>query len=138
MRNPLPAVAAALSVGLLTLTPTTANADTAPTFTPTADSVVNAATPTTNIGGVLSRLDAPPATERQTYIKFTVTGIPAGDTVESATLRLVNTDTSTGAVTVSTTPTTWAENTITWNTKPTPGAQVTSGTLAAGSGVATT
>lgn len=128
----------ALIPGLMALVPTAANADTALTLTPTADSVVNAASPTTNIGGSLSRMDATPATERQVYIKFAVAGVPAGDAVESATLRLVNTDTSTGTVTVSNTASTWAENTINWSNKPVAGSQVTSGTLAAGSGVAST
>src|SRR3954462_2192054 len=124
MRRPFAALLSVLSLiaGLTALAAPAANADTALAFGAAADSVVNASVPDTNIGGVLSWLDARAASERHIYMRFTVTGVPAGDDIESASLRLVNTDASTGTVTVNSTSNPWAENTITWNNKPASGA----------------
>lgn len=139
MRRPFAALLSVLSLiaGLTALAAPAANADTALTFGAAADSVVNASVPDTNIVGVLSRLDARAASERHIYMRFTVTGVPAGDDIESASLRLVNTDASTGTVTVNSTSNPWAENTITWNNKPASGALRATKTLAPGSAVAT-
>lgn len=139
MRRPFAALLSVLSLiaGLTALAAPAANADTALTFGAAADSVVNASVPDTNIVGVLSRLDARAASERHIYMRFTVTGVPAGDDIESASLRLVNTDASTATVTVNSTANPWAENTITWNNKPASGALRATKTLAPGSAVAT-
>src|SRR4051812_11316754 len=139
MRRPFAALLSVLSLiaGLTALAPTAADADTPLAFGAAADSVVNASVPDTNIGGVLSWLDARAASERHIYMRFTVTGVPAGDDIESASLRLAHTDPSTGTVTVNSTPHSWAENPITWNNKPASGALRATKTLAPGSAVAT-
>src|SRR3954468_8403051 len=102
MRRPFAALLSVLSLiaGLTALAPTAADADTPLTFGAAADSVVNASVPDTNIGGVLSWLDARAASERHIYMRFTVTGVPAGDDIESASLRLGNHHAPTRAGTV--------------------------------------
>jgi hypothetical protein len=56
--------------------------------------------------------------EKQAFIRFTVSGLPNGALVQSAKLRLVVTNDSTGGGDFrSIGDTSWAEN-ITWNTKP--------------------
>jgi hypothetical protein len=74
------------------------------------------------------------SSERRAYVKFPVSGIPAGATNIVATLKLWPQATVSGIVTtVSTVPTTWAENTLTWNNHPTPGTVVTTRTGLTGS-----
>lgn len=129
---------AALMGGGLTLAATAANADTTLTATTTDDATANVAQPNTVIGGTILRVDAATASERNTYMKFTVSGVPAGDSIASASLRLVNTDASTGNVLVnSTASSNWAESTLTWTNKPLLGTFRSAGTLAPGAGVAT-
>lgn len=105
------------------------------TFMPVADTYVDQASPSsafaTNseikvVGGTSST--------RQGYLRFNVSGLPAGAAVLAATLRLFVTNGSTSGGSFNRiTNNTWAE-TITWNTRPPiDGQQIaTLGTVAAG------
>lgn len=129
---------AALLGGGLALTATAASADTTLTATTTDDVTANVAQPNTVIGGTILRVDAATATERNTYMKFTVSGVPAGDSIASASLRLVNTDANTGNVLVnSTASSNWTESTLNWTNKPLLGPFRDAAVMAPGAGVAT-
>jgi hypothetical protein len=57
-------------------------------------------------------------TTKQIFIRFDVSGLPAGAAVSSAKLRLfVTNDSTSGGIVQSVSNTTWSE-TLTWNTKP--------------------
>lgn len=89
------------------------------TFGPAADTYVSQASPTSNyatstsfsaVGGTSSA--------KQAFLRFTVSGLPAGAVVQNAKLRLYVTNDSTSGGSFNTiTNTSWAE-TITWNSKP--------------------
>lgn len=86
------------------------------TFSPDADTYVNAAAPTTSKGtsGAVT-VDADPA--QQAYLRFGLTGL-AGKRVVAAKLRLYQTDASPHGGDVSrVSSTTWTEG-MTWNTRP--------------------
>ncbi len=92
---------------------------TAYTFGPAADTYVSQASPTSNyatsssfsaVGGTSSA--------KQAFLRFTVSGLPAGAVVQNAKLRLyVTNDSTSGGSFNSVSNTSWAEN-ITWNNKP--------------------
>jgi hypothetical protein len=92
-------------------------------FGPVADTYVSQASPGSNyaansqlqaVGGGSSNSSA-----KQIYIRFDVSGLPAGASVSSARLRLYVTNASTSGGTINAISNAgWAEN-ITWNTKPT-------------------
>jgi hypothetical protein len=75
-------------------------------------------------GGSLT-VNGPPG-ERRAYLKFTVTGIPAGSTGVTAVLRLWVLSSSSATFTARAVPTTWTESTLTWNNQPPLGAVVAS------------
>lgn len=104
-------------------------------LTPVADASVRSDQPTTPIGTV--EYVKVKGDSRRAFVKFTVSGVPAGDVVTGATLRLFNLDTATGSVAVSSTANTWGESTLTWNNQPPAGALRDTKTLAPGAGVAT-
>jgi acid phosphatase type 7 len=56
--------------------------------------------------------------ERRAYVKFTVTGIPAGSTEVSAVLRLWVSRSSSATFTARAVPTSWSESTLTWSNQP--------------------
>jgi glucose/arabinose dehydrogenase len=92
-------------------------------FTPTADTFVDASLPTTSYGsGSSLEVDASPV--KQAFLRFQVAGL-SGRRVVSATLRLVQKDSSpVGGRVFGMSSTTWAE-TVAWNTRPAvDGAQV--------------
>lgn len=128
--------ATALVAGVVAVAATAANAASL-TATATDDVTASAISPNTVVGGTLLRVDATAATERQTFMQFNVTGIPAGQVVTAATLRLVNNDANTGNVLVNSVANTWDETTTTWNNKPALGQFRDSGALAPGAGVGT-
>ena len=92
-------------------------ATTTSTFGPVADAYVSASTPDTSYGATTQiNADGDPA--KISYLRFDVSGLPSDSTVISAKLRLyVNNATSDGpgARNINTT---WNENTVTWNTRP--------------------
>jgi calcineurin-like phosphoesterase family protein len=92
------------------------------TLTPDADTRVLEAAPTTNYGssGWL-RVDGGGHPQVQTYLRFTVSGLPA---VQRATLRLYAYTGSTDGPAVFGTSTSWIEGAITWNNRPAPSTAV--------------
>jgi hypothetical protein len=64
--------------------------------------------------------------ERRAYVKFTVTGIPAGSTEVSAVLRLWVSRSSPATFTAWAVPASWAEATLTWSNQPALGSAVAS------------
>jgi hypothetical protein len=89
------------------------------TFGPAADTYVSQASPTASAGTASSMsIVGGTTTEKQAFIRFTVSGLPDGALVQSAKLRLVVTNDSTGGGDFrSVSNTSWAES-ITWSTKP--------------------
>jgi hypothetical protein len=101
---------------------------------PTADSYVVSTSPTTNYGTnnqLTSRATSPVL---ESFLRFDLPAAPAGTTLTGASLR-VRTSTDSSAATSDATDFTvvngaWAEDTVTWNTRPT-GTGVAFATLAA-------
>ncbi len=89
-------------------------------ITPSADSYVNSAAPTTNYGAAPT-LNLQPAAETS-FIRFDLTAVPAGYTgssIAKATLKLyVNTVTTAGSFNVDYVTGTWSEQTIKYNLQP--------------------
>jgi hypothetical protein len=79
-----------------------------------ADARVLQASPTTNYGA-LGQLDVDNPGE-QSYIRFTVSGVPGA--IQSATLRLFVTNSSSNGPSIYGTSDTWTEAGITWNNRP--------------------
>jgi hypothetical protein len=108
--------ALATMVGLLTpagATTTTIEAE--------ADSFVLSSTPNANRGGAASLrvLNA----DKNSYVRFNVSGLPAGEVVHDATLRVNATSGSTcpgGVEVLRAAHDMWRETTITWNNQPGP------------------
>jgi hypothetical protein len=89
------------------------------TFDPAADTYVSQASPTSSnaTSSTFSAVDGS-GSAKQIYIRFTVSGLPAGAGVGSAKLRLyVTNDSTSGGIVQSVSNTTWAEA-LTWNGKP--------------------
>jgi hypothetical protein len=88
-------------------------------FTPAADALVDEANPTTAYAknSQLLAVDKPSA--KQSFLRFTVGGLPTGAPITEAKLQLyvINQSVNSGGIFNSTTNTTWPEA-ITWNTKP--------------------
>jgi len=88
-------------------------------FGAVADTYVSQASPTSAYGGATSFSIVGSTTgAKQAFLRFTVSGLPAGAVVQSAKLRLyVTNDSTSGGTFNRISNTTWAEG-ITWNTKP--------------------
>jgi parallel beta-helix repeat protein len=101
-----------------TLLPTTTNPPTTNTiFSPSADAYVRLAKPTTNYGTTSSLFVAGGTSSYETYLKFTISGLPG--VVQSATLRLYATNGSVDGPAVYGTNLNWTESGLTWNNRPT-------------------
>lgn len=114
------AAAAALCGGLSAIVAPSASADTQIVEVAIADATVRSDDPDTKIWGLdYLRTEATTPT-RHAYLKFDVSGVPAGDTVTSATLTLHGlTSGAGGNLTVNDSNSdNWAENGITWNNRP--------------------
>ncbi len=101
------------------------------TFTPVADSYVNADTPTTNFGTATTlRVDGSPIV--RSYLRFTVQGL--NGTITRATLRIFANSASSAVVTAnSVSNNTWTETSITYNNAPPLGSSLgSSGAVSAG------
>ena len=98
------------------IAPTAASAADTVTVFPSDDSSVRESRADTNYGGSSTlHLDSPP---RDILLKFDLVGIDT-TTVQNATLRLFNTNSSTaGGEFYTTTTSTWTENNVTWNNAP--------------------
>jgi acid phosphatase type 7 len=102
----------------VTATPTAPAAPGTFTFAPAADVYVSQASPTTANNGAELQAVGGSTSAKRSYLRFTVSGLPAGSTVSSAKLRLfVTNDSTNGGVFNTITNTTFTEST-TWNTKP--------------------
>ena len=85
---------------------------------PSADTFVSSGTPTTNYGSCIIDVVG---SGSSTYLRFNLSGVPAGTTVSKATLRLyVDAVAKGGQFDVYNLPSTpaWSENTLTYNTPP--------------------
>jgi chitodextrinase len=112
------AAGAALALFLLTpLAPVPVSAADTLTFTPVADTYVEAGRPTTNFGSATTiQTDNSPI--KHALLKFAVSGIGAS-AVASAKLRLYNVDSSSaGGVFYRVLDNSWGETAVTWNTAP--------------------
>ncbi|KAB1143520.1 DNRLRE domain-containing protein [Streptomyces luteolifulvus] len=110
------ATTTAAVAALLTTAPTATAATT--TINPTADTYVQDSTPTTNYG-TSSQFTVDNSPVRQSFLKFTVSGLT--ETVASAKLRIRVTNSgnsSNGGTWKSMADTTWTETGVTWNNKP--------------------
>ena len=87
------------------------------TLSPEADARTQEANPTTNYGTAYLRANGGTESDVETFLRFTVTGAPAG-TVQSAKLRLYNYNGTADGPAVYTTNTSWSETTLNWNTRP--------------------
>jgi hypothetical protein len=116
------ATAVALLVALallLALSPRSALAGTL-TYTPTKDARVEEGNASVNYGGSSTlRTDGGAGSRVDTYLQYAVTNIPTGEKVQSAKLRLWDTDNGTAdGPAVYTSATGWSESTITWANRP--------------------
>lgn len=123
----------------LTLTATATTSTGTYTLAPVADAQVESGYPTSNYGTsnnlyVQSSSTASYKNERA-WLKFDLSGLPAGTTVSSADLKLWNwksTGTSLSAEVYGGNDDTWTETGITWNNQPAFGAPLSSQTLVSG------
>jgi hypothetical protein len=94
---------------------------------PSADTFVSSSTPKTNYGSTIALVVGSGTTS---YVRFDLAGIPAGSSISKATLRLyVDAVAKNGTFDVYQLNSSWAENTLTYNTPPPPlGLSVTNGT----------
>lgn len=115
------ASALVFATGLTGLAIATAPAQAASTdAVATIDAHVNAAKTGTNYGTSSTlTVDGRTSTTKQAYLKFTVPDVASGEALDSVVLRLRPTVSSSRGVTVFRTGGSWAEDKITWSTKPT-------------------
>ena len=96
---------------------------------PVADTGINSAAPTVN-SGTNTAINVGSTGSRAVLIRFDVSILPAGSTVQSATMGLVNNlAPSSGTVTIATNNATWIESgtgSVTWATAPTYSAAIAS------------
>jgi hypothetical protein len=98
------------------------------TFAPVADATVRQARPTTNYGAARTLgADNGSGVAVASYLRFTVSGIPPGAAVRHAILRLyVPSDgTPSGPPVYAVPDNSWAETTVTWNSRPAAAATAT-------------
>jgi trimeric autotransporter adhesin len=109
-----------------TITVTPSGGGSTLTFTPTDDAYVRQPYPNEQTGAQTTIRVYKGASETHSYLKFTVSGVTGP--VSSVELRLFVTDASAVAGSVyHVADTSWLESTITWTTRPTPGALITTG-----------
>ena len=92
------------------------------TVNPDADTMVKQAAPTTNFGSVTPLLndkqEAGASTAIQTYLRFTIPALGAGETITGVSLSLDVTDPTDNGPQVWRTSPSWTESGLTWNTRP--------------------
>jgi hypothetical protein len=89
------------------------------TFAPDADATVQEARPSSNFGTLTTlKADGDTGAQIAAYLRFTVTGVSAGQTVQNATLRLfVPSDGTADGPPVYPADNDWTETAITWSTR---------------------
>jgi hypothetical protein len=122
-----PTGATAIPTNTPTNTPTSATATPTPTptsgtsfsFDPAADTYVSEANPTTSYAGATQfTVVGGSGSRKNAFLRFTVSGLPAGATVQLAKLRLfVTNDSSSGGIVQSTSNTSWGEA-LSWASQP--------------------
>jgi acid phosphatase type 7 len=112
------AVALALTVAVGVLGAAGAAQAASATVTAVEDTYTSQGNPGSTHGSNGSLTVNGPPGERRAYVKFTVTGIPAGSTEVTAVLRLWASTSSAAAFTARAVPSTWTESTLTWNNQP--------------------
>jgi hypothetical protein len=140
--NPTPVGTDATSV---TLTATASTATGSYFLAPVADAQVASGNPTTNYGvcvgtsktcnNIYIQSSSTSFGNERGWLKFDLSAIPAGTTINSATLQLWNWKSAGASLPVevrSSTIDTWTEAGITWNTQPALGSVLDTVTLAAG------
>ncbi|MBU0687614.1 MAG: DNRLRE domain-containing protein [Candidatus Margulisbacteria bacterium] len=104
-------------------------------ITAEADTYVDSSNSTTNYGSETSMTasyDNTTTTERYVYVQFPLGSIPAGASIESVTINLYVTSTDGSDYEIYLVSTSWTEGTVTWNTKPTQGNYITTGSFSSG------
>ncbi len=111
------------------ITPATVQATaTTLTLTPLGDAMINSNAPATNFGGqaelMVSKVGNTLQPEARSLLRFDLTAIPAGSTIQRATLRLHQIRATGGNWTMNLARVSadWNANTVTWNTRPPVGA----------------
>jgi hypothetical protein len=101
--------------------PTATSTPISTTLSATADSYVGSDHATQNNGTATTlSIDGNSTKIKRAFVAFSVASIPAGSTINSATLTLCETSTTTGRTHVLRLATsTWTETGITWNNQPT-------------------
>ncbi len=133
--NPAPAGTDATSV---TLTATASTSSGSYFLAPVADAQVASGNPTTNYGtsnNIYIQSSSTSYGNERGWLKFDLSSIPAGATINSATLQLWNwksAGASLDAAVYGVTDDTWTETGLTWNSQPALGSVLDTKTLAAG------
>jgi len=98
------------------------------TLTPLGDAMINSTAPAANFGGqvelVVSKVGNTLLPEVRSLLRFDLAAIPAGSTIQRATLRLHQVRATAGSWTMNLARATtdWNATTVTWSTRPTVGA----------------
>jgi fibronectin type 3 domain-containing protein len=87
------------------------------TLAPDADARVQASAPTTNYGTSFLRADGGTDPAVESFLRFTVSGVPAGS-VRSAKLRVYAYSGTANGPAVYTTGASWSETAVNWNNRP--------------------
>ena len=96
-------------------------------FNASADAFTNKKDATTNYGTLTYiGVNGPGSRTENSYLRFDVTGVPAGARIRSATLLLYAVSGSPAGLSVNQVSSSWAETTITWRNAPSPGSVVAS------------
>jgi chitodextrinase len=96
---------------------TTPAGQTVLTLQPEADARTHEASPSTNYGTSYLRANGGTESDVESFLRFTLTGVPAGS-VESARLRLYAYNGTVDGPALYTTATSWDESTLNWSTRP--------------------
>jgi 3-phytase len=92
------------------------------TFAAVEDTYTSQASPTTAYGSAAELRASAASTQRNTYVKFVVSGLPADAQRMTATLRLWAQDSTPATFAVHQVPSSWSEDTLVWNNQPALGA----------------
>jgi myo-inositol-hexaphosphate 3-phosphohydrolase len=92
------------------------------TFAAVEDTYASQASPTTAHGSAAELRASAASTQRNTYVKFVVSGLPADVHNLTTTLRLWAQDSTPATFAVHQVPSTWSEDSLAWNNQPPLGA----------------
>src|SRR5215208_4972871 len=92
------------------------------TFAAVEDTYTSQASPTTAHGSAAELRASAASTQRNTYVKFVVRGLPADVQSMTATLRLWAEDSTPAIFAVFQVPSSWSEDSLVWDNQPALGA----------------